>query len=161
MQTPSDKRYNKKLDRIEKRLDKGMKSKRQAKRNLNRAERIEKKAGEFDTYNRAAGTADAALDQYANLSDYGDAFNRDASRQGKKLNRIEKRSEKGFKNYKQAGRNLDRAVKIEENYQNKDMRNAGDRAGRIADKVFNQFKDLSPFQKNGPFYKTGNINYDK
>ena len=41
------------------------------------------------------------------------------------------------------------------------MRNAGDRAGRVADKVFNQFEDLSPFQKTGPFYKTGNINYNK
>ena len=83
------------------------------------------------------------------------------SRKQKKLNRIEKRSEKGFKNYKQAGRNLDRAVKIEEHYQNKDMRNAGGRAGDIADKVFNQFEDLSPFQKTGPFYKTGDINYNK
>jgi hypothetical protein len=82
-------------------------------------------------------------------------------RYNKKLDRIEKRSEKGFKNYKQAGRNLDRAVKIEEHYQNKDMRNAGDRAGRVADKVFNQFEDLSPFQKTGPFYKTGDINYNK
>ena len=95
MQTPSDKRYNRKLDRIERRLEKGMKSKRQAERNLNKAERIERKAGEFETYNRAAGTADAALDQYANLDDYGgDAFN-------------------------------------------------------------------NPIKKNGPFYKTGNINYDK
>ena len=82
-------------------------------------------------------------------------------RYNKKLDRIEKRSEKGFKNYKQAGRNLDRAVKIEEHYQNKDMRNAGDRAGRVADKVFNQFEDVSPFQKTGPFYKTGDINYNK
>ena len=81
-------------------------------------------------------------------------------RYNKKLDRIEKRSEKGFKNYKQAGRNLDRAVKIEEHYQNKDMRNAGDRAGRVADKVFNQFEDLSPFQKTGPFYKTVDINYN-
>ena len=82
-------------------------------------------------------------------------------RYSKRLDRIEKRSEKGFRNYKHAGRNLDRAVKIEEHYQNKDMRNAGDRAGRVADKVFNQFEDLSPFQKTSPFYKTGDINYNK
>ena len=69
MQTPSDKRYNKKLDRIDRRLERGMKSERQAKRNLNKAERIERKAGEFETYNRAAGTADAVLDQYVNLKE--------------------------------------------------------------------------------------------
>ena len=94
MQTPSDKRYNKKLDRIDRRLDRGMKSKRQAERNLNKAERIERKAGEFETYNRAAGTADAVLDQYVNLNEGGDAFN-------------------------------------------------------------------NPIKNNGPFYKTGNINYNK
>ena len=82
-------------------------------------------------------------------------------RYSKKLDRIEKRSEKGFRNYKHAGRNLDRAVKVEEHFQNKDNRQEGGRAGDIADKVFNQFEDLSPFQKTGPFYKTGCINYDK
>jgi hypothetical protein len=75
MQTPSDKRYNKKLDRIDRRLDRGVKSKRQAERNLNRAERIERKAGEFETYNRAATVADKALDQYANFPEGADAFN--------------------------------------------------------------------------------------
>ena len=98
MQTPSDKRYNRKLDRIERRLEKGMKSKRQAERNLDRAEKITHKAikaDNFKTYNRATTAADQALDQYVNLSDYDtDAFN-------------------------------------------------------------------NPIKKNGPFYKTGNINYNK
>ena len=165
MQTPSDKRYNKKLDRIDRRLEKGMKSRRQAERNLNKAERIEKKAGEFETYNRAAGTADAALDQYANLSDYGDAFNREASRQGKKLNRIEKRSEKGFKSQKQAGRNFDRLEKITKETSGVDeLFNRYNRATTLADQVISQydeFDDSSPANNSAPFYKTGCIDYNK
>lgn len=65
-----DKRHNKKLDRIQKRLDRGMKSKRQAERNLDRAEKITheaNRAGNFETYNRATTAADQALDQYANF----------------------------------------------------------------------------------------------
>jgi len=68
--TNKDKRQNKKLDRIEGRLDRGMKSKRQAERNLDRAEKIThkaNKAGNFKTYNRATTAADQALDQYANF----------------------------------------------------------------------------------------------
>ena len=67
-----DKRRNKKLDRIQGRLDRGMKSKRQAERNLDRAEKIThkaNKAGNFKTYNRATTVADQALDQYANFED--------------------------------------------------------------------------------------------
>jgi len=67
-----DKRRNKKLDRIQGRLDRGMKSKRQAERNLDRAEKIThkaNKAGNFETYNRATTVADQALDQYANFED--------------------------------------------------------------------------------------------
>jgi hypothetical protein len=46
-----DKRYSKKLDRIERRLDRGMKSKRQAERNLDRAEKITHKANRADAFN--------------------------------------------------------------------------------------------------------------
>jgi hypothetical protein len=68
--TNKDKRHNNKLDRIQGRLDKGMKSKRQAERNLNRLEKITNeanRAGNFETYNRATTAADQAVDQYANF----------------------------------------------------------------------------------------------
>ena len=101
-----------------------------------------------------------------------DKKSRKDKKYSKQLDRIENRSEKGFRNYKHAGRNLDRAVKAEEHFQNKDNRQQGGRAGDVADKVFNQFKELSPFQyaasdkkqyqeQDAPFYKTGNINYNK
>ena len=73
-----DKRHNKKLDRIERRLVRGMKSKRQAERNLDRAEKITHKANRadnFETYNRATTLADIALNQYANFTEGADAFN--------------------------------------------------------------------------------------
>ncbi len=82
-------------------------------------------------------------------------------RYSKRLDRIEKRSEKGFRNYKHAGRNLDRAVKVEEHFQNKYNRQEGGRAGNIVAKVFTQFKGLSQFQKTGPLYTYGHINYNK
>ena len=66
------KRQNKKIDRIQKRLDNGMKSKRQAGRNLDRLEKITTKASradDFKTFNKATTAADQALDQYANFED--------------------------------------------------------------------------------------------
>ena len=68
--TNKDKRHNNKLDRIQGRLDKGMKSKRQAERNLNRLEKITheaNRADNFETYNRATTATDQAVDQYANF----------------------------------------------------------------------------------------------
>ena len=68
--TNKDKRHNNKLDRIQGRLDRGMKSKRQGERNLNRLEKITheaNRAGNFETRNRATTAADQALDQYANF----------------------------------------------------------------------------------------------
>ena len=157
-----DSRKQKKLNRISKRVNTPTSNKKKATRDLRRAEAIENdKSLSSETRSGAGSLADIASTRAFAIEPGNNSFNQDTSRQGKKLNRIEKRSEKGFKNYKQAGRNLDRAVKIEEHYQNKDMRNAAGRAGDIADKVFNQFEDLSPFQKTGPFYKTGDINYNK
>jgi len=80
-----DKRQNKKLDRIERRLDRGMKSKRQAERNLDRAEKITHKAnraGNFETYNRATTLADMSLNQYANFSEGADVFNNPINKTG-------------------------------------------------------------------------------
>lgn len=67
------KRQSKKLDRIERRLDKGMKSERQAERNMKRADKIVQSNDRLSS--RAAGVADAAHDQRVNLYEGADAFN--------------------------------------------------------------------------------------
>ena len=74
------KRQSRRLDRIEKRLDRGMKSERQAKRNLDRAEKIVQSNDELSS--RAAGVADHAHDQRVNLHEGADAFNNPIKKTG-------------------------------------------------------------------------------
>ena len=75
-----DKRQSKRLDRIERRLDRGMKSARQASRNVERAEKIALSNDRL--YSRAAGVADRAHDQEVNILEGADAFNNPIKKTG-------------------------------------------------------------------------------
>lgn len=75
-----DKRQSKKLDRIERRLDKGMKSERQAGRNMKKADKIVQSNDRLSS--RAAGVADAAYDQQINMREGADAFNNPIKKTG-------------------------------------------------------------------------------
>lgn len=75
-----DKRQEKKLDRIERRLDRGMKSARQASRNVKRADKIAQSNDRL--YSRAAGAGTAAHDQEVNMLEGADAFNNPIKKAG-------------------------------------------------------------------------------
>ena len=75
-----DKRQGKRLDRIERRLDRGMKSERQAERNMKRADKIVQSNDRLSS--RAAGVADAAHSQLSNMYEGADAFNNPIKKTG-------------------------------------------------------------------------------
>jgi len=161
-----DSRKQKKLNRIEKRWKKPTSNKKRATRDLRRAEAIENdRSLSSKTRSYASGVADDAAASAFNISPGNNSFNQDVSRQGKKLNRIEKRSEKGFKSQKQAGRNFDRLEKITKETSGVDeLFNRYNRATTLADQVISQydeFDDSSPANNSAPFYKTGCIDYNK
>ncbi len=93
-----------------------------------------------------------------------DKAKRQYKRQEKKLDRIERRLDKGMKSVKQAERNLDRTEKIS----NKRIKagNYPDRAASIRDRAYDVYLNMNEANKyagteGGPFYKTGNIDYNK
>lgn len=93
-----------------------------------------------------------------------DKAKRQYKRQEKKLDRIERRLDKGMKSVRQAERNLDRTEKIS----NKRIKagNYPDRAASVGDHAYDVYLNMNEANKyagteGGPFYKTGNINYNK
>ena len=85
-------------------------------------------------------------------------------RQEKKLDRIERRLNKGMRSVRQAERNLDRTEKIS----NKRIQagNYPDRAASVGDHAYDVYLNMNEANKyagteGGPFYKTGEINYNK